>query len=64
MEEPKGIAETVGKLSEIIQIQTDVIDLLAMLLLQNYEIDDDTLGKIKMAADLQDSARLGGILTA
>ena len=64
MEEPKGIAETVGKLSEIIQIQTDIIDLLAMLLLQNYEIDDDTLGKIKMAADLQDSARLGGILTA
>lgn len=64
MEEPKGIAETVGKLSEIIQIQTDIIDLLAMLLLQNYEIDDDILGKIKMAADLQDSARLGGILTA
>ena len=48
-----SIMEALEKMSEIIKLQTDIIDALAAELLQNGMITDSDLDKIKTAADMQ-----------
>ena len=48
-----NIAQTIEDLTEIIQLQTRIIDNLAMELLQHDAITDETLQMIELAATLQ-----------
>ena len=47
------IAEVMEGQSKIIQLQTKLIDRMALVMLQYGDIDDDTLAMIKEAADMQ-----------
>ena len=57
-----GITEAFEKLVGIIQLQTQIIDRLAMELMQHAELEEEELRMIERAAHLQGDAMEEGLL--
>ena len=56
-EQINGMLETVDRLSEIIKIQSDIIDGLFTLALQHVTTEDETLGSIMEDMELAGTMR-------
>ena len=58
----EGIKKTLEELISIIQLQTRIIDRLSGELLQHTMLEEEDLGMIQEAAQLQAAARKEGLL--